>query len=96
MNILIINAGSSSIKYQVIKMPTETLLCKGIVERIGTNDSILSYNSAKANQQEIIPISDHKMALLKIAELLMDVKKGVINDASDIKIVGHRVVHGGN
>ncbi|MCM4153440.1 acetate kinase [Arenibacter sp. N53] len=96
MNILIINAGSSSIKYQLIKMPTELLICKGVIERIGSKNSTVKYKTNTVDSEEIEEIPNHNVGFLKMAKLLMDPKKGVIKNVNDIGIVGHRVVHGGN
>ncbi len=96
MKVLIINSGSSSIKYQVIDMPLEEVICEGIVERIGSEDAILKFNTKRAALSEIQKINDHEAGLKKIAELLLDAEKGIIADANEIAIVGHRVVHGGN
>ena len=94
--ILIINSGSSSIKYQLIEMPSEHLLCKGLVERIGEHDAILRYQSESISLEIKDTITNHKTALQKIIEVLLDSKKGVIKNTNAIEIVAHRVVHGGN
>ena len=94
--ILIINSGSSSIKYQLIEMPSEHLLCKGLVERIGEHDALLKYESGSVSYEIKESITAHKSALQKIIEILLDPEKGVIKNSDDIEIVGHRVVHGGN
>ena len=96
MKILVINSGSSSIKFQLLQMPSEELICNGIVERIGQEDAILKYKSNSHDFQQKAVLNTHKEGLQKIAELLLDPEKGVIKDTSEIAIVGHRVVHGGN
>ncbi|WP_298502441.1 acetate kinase [uncultured Maribacter sp.] len=96
MNVFILNAGSSSIKYQLIRMPSEDVICQGIVERIGENDAILKYKTDKVSLEDIIEIKNHKDGLKMVANLLMDKQNGVIKNTSDITVVGHRVVHGGN
>jgi acetate kinase len=96
MNILILNAGSSSIKYQIIQMPRERLICKGTVERIGAKNATLKFKTDKTEIEDTMSIPDHKTGLLKMVELLMDPENGVIKNINDIAIVGHRVVHGGN
>ena len=96
MNILIINAGSSSIKYQLIQMPSELLICKGLIERIGSKNAAVRFKTNSVDSEEIMEIQNHNIGFLKMAELLMDSKKGVIKNVNDIGIVGHRVVHGGN
>ncbi|MFD1316028.1 acetate/propionate family kinase [Namhaeicola litoreus] len=96
MNILVINSGSSSIKYQLFQMPEKKVICKGMVERIGIENGKIIYKTEKHSHEEICDIPDHKVGLNKIAALLMDHKVGVIHSADEIKSVGHRVVHGGN
>ncbi len=96
MNILILNAGSSSIKYQIIQMPKEHLICKGMIERIGSKNAILKFKTEKTEIEDTMAIPDHRTGLLKIVELLMDSVHGVLKNVNDITMVGHRVVHGGN
>ncbi len=96
MNILVINSGSSSIKFQLIEMPSEVLLCSGMVERIGSEDAVLNYKTQSVKIQQTESIRSHKEGLQRIVALLVDSKNGVITNADEIKIVGHRVVHGGN
>ncbi|CAM4134267.1 acetate/propionate family kinase [Gillisia hiemivivida] len=96
MNILVINSGSSSIKFQLIQMPSEALLCSGLIERIGEKDAILSYITNTVKLQKTDYISKHKQGLNKIVDLLLDAENGVIKNIKEIEAVGHRVVHGGN
>ncbi|MGB5668296.1 MAG: acetate kinase [Maribacter sp.] len=96
MKVLIINSGSSSIKFQLIEMPKEKVNCSGLVERIGSKEAILSYNKGENNISETLAIHSHKEGLKKIADFLLDPNKGVIKDAKEIDAVGHRVVHGGD
>ena len=96
MKVLIINAGSSSIKYQLILMPSEMVVCQGIVERIGAKDAIFSYKTDTAEINETREVKNHKEGLEHIAKLLVDPKIGVLKSANEIDAVGHRVVHGGN
>ncbi|WP_179353859.1 acetate/propionate family kinase [Winogradskyella vidalii] len=96
MKILVINSGSSSIKFQLIQMPSETLICSGLVERIGQKDAILNYKAANADIRETHCIENHNQGLTHIANLLLDAKNGVIKNKREIEVVGHRVVHGGN
>lgn len=96
MNVLIINAGSSSIKYQLILMPSETVVCQGIVERIGAQDAIFTYRTDTAEVNKTMEIKNHREGLERIAKLLVDPKIGVLKNAGEIDAVGHRVVHGGN
>src|SRR5690625_3204241 len=88
-----INAGSSSLKFQLIHMPKEEVLAKGLIERIGLNDSVftLEVNDNKDKQVEDIP--DHEVAVKKLLQGLKS--SGVIESINEIEAVGHRVVHGG-
>lgn len=99
MNILVVNAGSSSIKYQLIDMTTEEPLSSGLVERIGLEEGIITHktfvNGDEQKTKEVFPIPDHTVGLKRVAELLVDEKVGVISDPSEIQAVGHRLVHGG-
>ncbi|WP_050607162.1 acetate kinase [Clostridium niameyense] len=95
MKVLVVNCGSSSLKYQLIDMETEKALAKGLVERIGIEGSILTQ---KVNGEKYIieePMKDHKKAIELVLKALVDEKHGVIKDMSEISAVGHRVVHGG-
>lgn len=96
MNILIVNSGSSSIKFQLIQMPSETLVCSGLVERIGNKDAVLNYKNETIKLKQIHYINNHKQGLQIIIDLLLDAENGVIGDIKEIAAVGHRVVHGGN
>lgn len=96
MNILIINAGSSSIKFQLIQMPLETVICSGMVERIGSDEAVFKFKSDKGEIVEEGLIQTHRVGLKKIADVLLDSEKGVLKNNSEIDVVGHRVVHGGD
>lgn len=96
MKIVIINSGSSSIKYQLIKMPANEVICSGMIDRIGLETSNLSYETKENRIDEIMAIPNHKVGLKKVAQLLLDEKVGVIKSTSEIEAVGHRVVHGGS
>lgn len=97
MNILIINSGSSSLKYQMIEMPSEKLVCKGLIERIGQEKSKLEYSPVNGEEiEEIGPIENHKKGLSKVVSYLLDAKVGVLKSTNDLKVIGHRVVHGGS
>jgi len=96
MKIVIINSGSSSIKYQLIEMPAREIICSGMIDRIGLETSNLTYVTNTNKIEEILPIPNHKIGLEKIARLLMDEKVGVIKTTKEISAVGHRVVHGGS
>ncbi|OMQ13330.1 acetate/propionate family kinase [[Flexibacter] sp. ATCC 35103] len=96
MKILIINSGSSSIKYQLMVMPTNEVICSGMIDRIGLETSNITYKTSSDSIEEILPITSHKIGLQKVAEMLLDPEKGVIKSTSEIGAVGHRVVHGGS
>ena len=96
MKILVINSGSSSIKYQLLDLPDNKVLCKGLVERIGLKDAQLHYATDTEKIDKTMDIPTHEVGLEAVANLLMDTNVGVIKDGSEIKAVGHRVVHGGN
>lgn len=96
MKVLIINSGSSSIKYQLIQMPQHEVICNGMVERIGLENGVIHYKSEENDLKETLDIPNHQVGLEKIAALLLDKKIGVLQHAEEIKAVGHRVVHGGD
>ncbi|RUA10483.1 MAG: acetate kinase [Flavobacteriia bacterium] len=96
MKILVINSGSSSIKYQLIQMPEKKVICTGMAERIGLKDSKITFKSESNELEEILDIPDHHLGLKKIASFLLDENTGVIKNADEINAVGHRVVHGGS
>lgn len=96
MNILVLNSGSSSLKFQFIDMDSEKLLIKGICERIGLPESLIKYKKHDGIQTEIkADMNNHKVAIRHVIEILTDKDNGVIKDAREIWAVGHRVVHGG-
>jgi acetate kinase len=95
MKILVINSGSSSIKYQLIEMPYETVIASGLIERIGSENAKITYKKEGKNIAEELPIEDHAQGLSEMNRLLMTPKTGVIQNKNDIQAVGHRVVHGG-
>lgn len=100
MKYFIINSGSSSIKYQVIEMATETVLAAGLVERIGETTGRLkntAFPGGSDEQETVIeqPIADHYSGMMLVIAALTDKDKGVISDTSEINAIGHRVVHGG-
>lgn len=94
-NILIINSGSSSLKFQLIEMPSERVLASGLVERIGQASGKIHYKSEAFSTSEEMEIKDHSVALKEVTKHLMHNDHGVIHDPSDIPAIGHRVVHGG-
>ncbi|MDY8021401.1 acetate kinase [Paenibacillus polymyxa] len=96
MKILVINAGSSSLKYQLYDMTDESVLAKGLVERIGMASSILTHKPTnKEEYTEVSEILEHTTAIRKVLNALTDAEHGVISSTSEIQAVGHRVVHGG-
>lgn len=99
MNILVINSGSSSLKYQLFKMPEKAPVCSGLVERIGIEGSFIKHtvytNSKKHSIEETGFISNHGEALKQVLALLTQGEYAVIASPDDISAVGHRVVHGG-
>ena len=96
MIVFVINCGSSSLKYQLIDMTKETVMAKGLVERIGMDGSILKHSPADKDTLEFTPaIPDHKVAIQLVIDALIDENHGVIKKMSEINAVGHRVVHGG-
>jgi acetate kinase len=99
MIILVLNCGSSSIKYQVYKMTngnSSEVLAKGLMERIGLNDSILTHKPAGKDPYKVIDdIPDHTIGINMVMEVLTHPKHGVISNVNEIKAVGHRVVSGG-
>lgn len=96
MKILVLNCGSSSVKYQLIEMDDEHLICKGIVERIGEQDAIIRYRPVGKPEKRVVrPVADHTEAIDDFLSDLLDPEIGVLKDRHDIAAVGHRVVHGG-
>lgn len=96
MNILVINCGSSSLKFQLINAESEELIAKGLCERIAIDGSRLVYTPT-GGKKEITeaPMKDHKEAIGLVLEALTNEKTGVVKDLSEINAVGHRLVHGG-
>ena len=96
MKILVINAGSSSLKYQLFSMTNETVLAKGLCERIGIEGSRNKFQPAGKEQVVIEkPMKDHSDAIKMVIDALINKEYGVIDSMDEIKAVGHRVVHGG-
>jgi acetate kinase len=100
MKILVINCGSSSIKYQLFDMEDEVAMVSGFAERIGEPQGKVTHNKFPDTEEELTivkeePIPDHKTGMNTIVGLLTDKDHGVIEDAAEILAVGHRVVHGG-
>lgn len=96
MKILVINAGSSSLKYQLIDMETEAVLAKGLCERIGIDGSKLTHKvPGREDYVAETPMPEHKVAVQLVIDALMSAEHGVISSADEIDAIGHRVLHGG-
>ncbi len=96
MKVLVINCGSSSLKYQVLDMTNEELICKGLVERIGMEGSVISHTKTGMDKFVLeAPMKDHKDAIGHVIDALKDEEHGVVKAMSEIGAVGHRVVHAG-
>ncbi|MDD3031975.1 MAG: acetate kinase, partial [Atribacterota bacterium] len=96
MKILVVNSGSSSIKYRLFDMTDESLLAKGLVERIGIKGSIINhYPTGKSSIKKEIDIPDHRKGIELVIDALLNNEHGVIKDIKELYAIGHRVVHGG-
>ncbi|MBQ7839507.1 MAG: acetate kinase [Lachnospiraceae bacterium] len=96
MNILVINCGSSSLKFQLIDAETEKLTAKGLCERIGIDGSQITFSPAGGEKiKKEVPMADHKDAIRLVLEALTDADTGVVKSLEEIGAVGHRIVHGG-
>ncbi len=99
MKVLVINSGSSSIKYQLFDMGDESVLCSGLVERIGEEVGSLTHKIAPdtdAADKQVLeqPIPDHEVGMTLAIDLICG-EQGVVKDKSEIAAIGHRIVHGG-
>ena len=100
MKILVINSGSSSIKFQLLDMVDESILASGLVERIGETEGLIKCTLRPGGEDELVvkntaAVPDHTSGMQMAVELLSDPQQGVIADRGDIDAIGHRVVHGG-
>lgn len=95
MNILVINAGSSSLKYQVFDMTSGKVIAKGLCDRIGVDGTITHKRPGKENYKAAVPLANHDDAISLVLKLLTDPELGVLSDISEIGAVGHRFAHGG-
>ena len=95
MKILVLNCGSSSLKYQLIDVDSQAVLTKGLLERIGLPKGIFTYTSRGEKHTEERPIANHTEGLRMVMETLVDGERGVIGDIKEISAVGHRFAHGG-
>lgn len=98
MKILVINSGSSSIKFQLLEMADESVLASGLVERIGENEGLIKCalrpeTDDKQTIESSEPVADHKSGMRRVVHILTE--SGIISSSSDITAIGHRVVHGG-
>lgn len=97
MKVLVLNCGSSSLKYQLIDMNNESVLCKGLVERIGIEGSILKHEKDGLEGKYIVeqPMKDHKDAINHVLTAVIHPEVGAVKEMKEIDAVGHRIVHGG-
>jgi acetate kinase len=96
MKVVVVNCGSSSLKYQVLEMDNSTLLAKGLVERIGLDGSVMKHEKIGMDKYIVeAPMKNHKDAIGYVLEALTDKEHGVISSMDEISAVGHRVVHAG-
>lgn len=91
--IMAINAGSSSLKFQLLEMPQGDMLCQGLIERIGMANAQVTLKTPEQKWQETAPIADHREAVTLLLEKLLNHR--IIQSLQDIDGVGHRVAHGG-
>lgn len=94
MKILVINCGSSSLKYQLIDMTDESVLCKGLCERIGIEGSNITHKARGQEWAEQVPFPTHTEAFMKVVEMMTTGEGAVVKDKSEISAIGHRVVQG--
>ena len=95
MKVLVINAGSSSLKYQLINSETEAVLAKGLCERIGLDGRLVYQKEGGEKEKTDVAMPTHKQAIKLVLDALVNPVSGAIKDLSEIDAVGHRVVHGG-
>lgn len=95
MKVLVINCGSSSLKYQLIDSDTEAVIAKGLCERIGIDGRLTHQTMGKDKYTVDVPMPEHNAAVKYVLDALLDPKKGAITSLSEIDAVGHRIVHGG-
>ena len=96
MKVLVVNCGSSSLKYQVLEMPSEELLCKGLVERIGIEGAVIKHEKIGMDKFVLeVPMKNHEDALGHVIDAILDADHGVAKSLEEIGAVGHRLVQGG-
>ena len=97
MKILVINCGSSSLKYQLFDMDNESVLAKGLVDRIGIDGSNITHKKTGSEDHKVsTQIPDHKVAMDLVLKLLLDKDHGVLKSLDEISAAGHRIVSGGD
>ena len=94
MKVLVINCGSSSLKYQLIDMEGERVLCKGLCERIGIEGSKITHKANGGEWEQEVPFPTHTEAFMKVVEMMTSGEGAVVKDKSEISAIGHRVVQG--
>ena len=95
MKVLVINCGSSSLKYQLIQTETEAVLAKGLCERIGIDGRLTHSADQKGKIEKEVDMPNHTVAVQLVLEHLVDKEYGILSSLDEITAVGHRVVHGG-
>ena len=95
MKILVINCGSSSLKYQLFDMENEQVMAKGLVERIGILGSVLTHQAGDKKKIREIKIPNHEKAVSLVMEAIIDPEYGVLKSMDEIAAIGHRVLHAG-
>jgi len=94
VKVLVINCGSSSIKYKLYNMENEQELCSGLLEKVGTQESIVNHKKGNTKYKETMPLPDYETGIKRILQNITDPDRGALKDVHEIKAVGHRVVHG--
>lgn len=96
MKILVLNSGSSSLKYQMFNMENNEVLCSGLVERVGIDGGKITHKTASGDKHPFeLELPNHEVALHKVLEILVNPEFGAVKSLDEINAVGHRVVHGG-
>jgi len=96
VKVLVVNSGSSSLKFTLFSMTNKTVLAKGLVERIGMSNPKLTYQATDKNKlEEVLSITNHSEALQAVCDKLVDPSYGVLEKLSEVQAIGHRVLHGG-
>jgi acetate kinase len=93
--VLVINSGSSSLKFLIFSMINETMLAKGMVERIGDEANLVYSRNGEKKTEQLVTAENHGKALVVVCKMLIDKERGVLKSLKDVQAIGHRVVHGG-